>query len=379
MNVTEPAFPPSAGTTVLIVDDAPENLVVLGEVLSGTYRVRVATSGEKALKLARAAPRPDIVLLDIMMPGMDGFAVLERLRIDPDTKDIPVIFITAMSGAEDEERGLALGAVDYITKPIQPAVVLARVRTHLELKQARDWLRDRNAALEAEVARRMAEILIVQDVAIRALATLAEVRDPETGAHLLRTQHYVRILAERLSRHPKHRDALTPYRIGLIAKSAPLHDIGKVGIPDSILLKPGKLSPHEWEIMKTHAALGAEALAKVELEAEHPVDFLTVAREIARSHHEKWDGSGYPDGLAGDAIPLGARLMALADVFDATLSRRVYKAPMPLDEVLGIIRAERGRHFDPDVVDAFFEEQDRMTDIATRYAESPQGRPATAG
>lgn len=369
MAMTGQGRPVPGGATILIVDDAPENLVVLGEVLSPHFRVRAATSGPAALKIALAEPHPDLILLDIMMPGMDGFAVLERLRAEDATRDIPVIFITAMTGVQDEERGLGLGAADYIAKPIQPAIVLARVRTQLELKQARDWLKDQNAYLEAEVARRMAEIQLIQDVAIRALARLAEVRDPETGEHLLRTQNYVRFLAERLSAHPKYRDILTPYRLNLIVKSAPLHDIGKVGIPDAILLKPGKLTPEEWVVMKTHTTLGSDALAAVQDSNERPIDFLDTAREIARWHHEKWDGSGYPDGLAGEAIPLSARLMALADVFDATHSRRVYKAPMPLEEVLRIIEDGRGRHFDPDVVDAFFAEKDRFIETAERYAD----------
>ena len=360
------------GATILIVDDAPENLVVLGEVLSPHYRVRAATSGPAALKIAQSAPQPDLILLDIMMPGMDGFAVMERLRADPATRDIPVIFITAMTGVDDETKGLDLGAADYITKPIKPPVVLARVRTQLELKQARDWLQDKNAVLEAEVARRMAETRVVQDVAIRALGRLAEVRDPETGAHLLRTQDYVRILADHLSQQARYREILTAHQIDLIVRSAPLHDIGKVGIPDSILLKPGKLTPEERAIMQTHTTLGSAALETVQADTERQIDFLATAREIVRWHHEKWDGTGYPDGLAGEAIPLSARLMAVADVFDALHTRRVYKAAMPLDQVLTIFAEERGRHFDPDVVDAFFAEQARFIKTAERYAEVQQ-------
>jgi putative two-component system response regulator len=359
----------SNNATILIVDDAPENLVVLGEVLSPHYRVRAATSGPAALKIALSEPQPDLILLDIMMPGMDGYAVMERLQADPMTRDIPVVFITAMTGIDDETKGLELGAADYITKPIKPPVVLARVRTQLELKQARDWLQDKNTVLEAEVARRTAETRIVQDVAIRALGRLAEIRDPETGAHLLRTQGYVGILADHLSRHPRYREILTPYQIDLIVRSAPLHDIGKVGIPDAILLKPGKLTPEERAIMQTHTTLGSAALETVQAGTEVRVDFLSTARDIVRWHHEKWDGTGYPDGLAGDAIPLSARLMAVADVFDALYTRRVYKAAMPFDQVLKIIADERGHHFDPDMVDAFFADQARFIETAQRYAD----------
>jgi len=364
--------------TILIVDDAPENLTVLGEVLAPHFRVRAANSGSRALRIAASEPRPDLILLDIVMPEMDGYAVLERLRADPATHDLPVIFVTAMDAVADEEKGLQLGAVDYITKPIQPAIVLARVRAHLELKQARDWLKDQNAFLEGEVAKRMRENLEVQDVSIRALARLAEVRDPETGNHLLRTQGYVRTLAEHLRAHPRFAAALTPRMIGILAKSAPLHDIGKVGIPDHILLKPGKLTPEEWVVMKTHAKLGSDAIEAAERDAEHAIEFLATAKEIAHWHHEKWDGSGYPDGLAGEAIPLSARLMALADVFDALISRRVYKEPMAVEKATQIIIEGRATHFDPAVVDAYLAEQATFIDIARRYADTDESLIAKA-
>jgi putative two-component system response regulator len=357
---------------LLIVDDSPGNLSVLGEVLAPYYTVRAANSGERALRIARSEPHPDLILLDIMMPDMDGYSVLEKLREDPRTESIPVIFVTALDSVLDEEKGLVLGASDYITKPFHPAIVLARVRAHLELKEARDWLADQNTFLEAEVNRRMQENLFIQEVSIRALARLAEVRDPETGNHLLRTQNYVRTLATRLIDHPRFGHALSPPYIELLAKSAPLHDIGKVGIPDSILLKPGKLTPEEWEIMRTHARLGSDAIESAERDAERPIEFLAVAKEIAHWHHEKWDGSGYPDGLAGDAIPISARLMALADVFDALISRRVYKAPFTLEQATEMIVEGRGRHFDPDVVDAFLVERDTFQAIAARYADSEE-------
>jgi putative two-component system response regulator len=356
-------------STILIVDDNPENLTVLGELLQTEYRVRAATGGIRALALAVSAPQPDLILLDVMMPDLDGYQVLERLRAAPATRDIPVIFLTALESADFEERGLALGAVDYITKPLRPAIVLARVRTQLELKHARDWLKDQNAALEAEIARRMSENQLVQDVSIHALARLAETRDPETGNHLRRTQEYVRTLGQRLSSHARFADFLTARTVELLAKSAPLHDIGKVGIPDHVLLKPGKLLPPEWELMKTHAQLGAEAIERAERDAEHPVEFLRFAKQIARHHHEQWSGAGYPDGLAGDRIPVAARLMALADVFDALISRRVYKEPMPYAQARDIIAAGRGRHFDPDVVDAFLFDFDRFCAIADCYAD----------
>jgi len=352
-----------------VVDDTPENLVVLGELLQPSYRVRAASNGRRALQVAASEPRPDLILLDVMMPDMDGYATLQALRRDPATADIPVIFVTAMDTTQDEEYGLDLGAVDYITKPIRPAIVLARVRTHLELKHARDWLKDQNAALEAEVQRRMGENLLIQEVSIHALARLAETRDPETGNHLKRTQGYVRALAQRLKDHPRFSAHLDERRIEMLTKSAPLHDIGKVGIPDHVLLKPGKLTAAEWEVMKTHAVIGAEAIERAERDADRPVDFLILAKEIAHWHHEKWNGSGYPDGLARDAIPVSARLMALADVFDALITRRVYKPPMPYEEARRIILDERGRHFDPDVVDAFAAGFEEFLRIAASYCD----------
>jgi putative two-component system response regulator len=369
--------------TILIVDDNPENLTVLGELLRGHYKIRAANSGQRALRLASQAPLPDLILLDIMMPDMSGYEVLERLRAAPETRDTPVIFTTAMSGTEDEERGLVLGAVDYITKPLRPAIVLARVHTHLELRQARIRLQRDNVSLEAEVARRMRENLMIQDVSIRALARLAETRDNETGNHILRTQEYVDALARRARAHPRFASQLDEHSITQIAKSAPLHDIGKVGIPDHVLLKPGKLTPDEWVVMKTHAKLGADAIRRAVSDTRHPVPFLTYAMQIAHHHHERWDGSGYPDGLAGDAIPLAARLMAVADVFDALISRRVYKKPMPNEEARAIMVAQRGQHFDPDLLDTFVAGFDEFCDIARRHpdedaAAAPAAKPNLA-
>ncbi len=360
--------------TILIVDDEPANLWLLTHLLRPVYQVRAANSGENALRVASSEPCPDLILLDVMMPGMNGYTVLERLRKNPVTVDIPVIFVTALTDVDDEERGLVLGAADYISKPIKPALVLARVRTQLEAKQTRDWLKDKNAILESEVSRRMVENDLTQLVSIRALAHLAETRDPETGNHILRTQNYVRALALRLRHHPRFSDILDTRTIDLLTKSAPLHDIGKVGIPDSILQKPGPLTPEEWVIMKTHARLGSDAIEQAEIDVEQPVAFLSLAKEIAHWHHEKWDGSGYPDGLRGDAIPLSARMMAVADVFDALISQRVYKPAMSYEKAREIITEGSGSHFDPDVVAAFLEDFDTMTTIADQYRDrgSPQ-------
>ncbi|MRR51342.1 MAG: two-component system response regulator [Rhodocyclaceae bacterium] len=356
--------------TVLVVDDTPDNLTLMSGLLKDDYKVKVAINGEKALKVATAENPPDLILLDIMMPGMDGYEVCQVLKADPKTRDIPVIFLTAKAEVEDEKKGLDLGAVDYITKPISPPIVLARVKAHLALKASADFLRDKAAYLEEEVARRTREVAAIQDVTILAMASLAETRDNDTGNHIRRTQFYVKALAERLKDHPRFRHFLTERNITTLFKSAPLHDIGKVGIPDRILLKPGRFEPDEFEIMKTHSRLGFDAIAHAEKSLGTEVEFLSMAKEIAHSHQEKWDGSGYPEGLAGDAIPISARLMAIADVYDALIGRRVYKEGMSHDAAVDIIKASRGSHFDPDMVDAFVAIQQEFKAIAARYSDS---------
>jgi putative two-component system response regulator len=356
--------------TILVVDDTPDNLTLMQGLLKDKYKVKGANNGERALKIAASDTPPDLILLDVMMPGIDGYEVCRRLKAEPATRDIPVIFLTAKSEVDDEMLGLELGAVDYITKPISPPIVLARVHAQLLLKASADFLRDKNAYLETEVARRTSEVAAIQDVTIMAMASLAETRDSDTGNHIRRTQHYVKALACKLATHPRFAAVLTPQNINMLFKTAPLHDIGKVGIPDRILLKPGKLTPEEFEIMKTHTTLGRDAIVHAEKSLGIEVDFLKFAKEIAYSHQEKWDGSGYPEGLAGDRIPVSARLMAVADVYDALISRRVYKEPMANALAVEIILQSRGRHFDPDVVDAFAAIQDQFKEIALAYVDS---------
>ncbi|MFK5984264.1 MAG: two-component system response regulator [Pseudomonadota bacterium] len=361
-------------TTILIVDDEPIILTTMNQILSPFYRIYVAKSGAIALQVASTDPRPDLILLDVMMPDMDGYSVLAKLNEDPVNQEIPVIFVTAMEATDDEEKGLSLGAIDYITKPIKPAILLARVKTHLAQKQVRDFLKNKSSFFEAEVQRRMAENQTIQNVSIHALAHLAEIRDPETGEHILRTQSYVQVLARQLQNHPRFSDTITEHFISLLTRSAPLHDIGKVGIPDHILLKPGKLSDDEWVVMKTHAVLGAQAIEKSETDVGQSIEFLKLAKEIAHWHHERWDGSGYPDGLVSDDIPVPARLMALADVFDALISNRVYKAAMPFEKARDIIIAGREKHFDPDITDAFLSNFDEFVEIAKKYQAEPAAR-----
>ncbi|HSC84118.1 MAG TPA: two-component system response regulator [Pseudomonas sp.] len=358
--------------TVLVVDDTPENLMLMADLLKDRYRVKAANSGEKALRVLQGDSLPDLILLDIMMPGLSGLQVAEQLQQDPRTRAIPIIFLTAMATVEDEIHGLELGAVDYITKPISPPLVLARVETQLKIKAVADFMRDQNDFLEREVQRRTREVMVIQDVTIQAMASLAETRDNETGNHIRRTQNYVKLLAELLRDHPRFRHYLNDETILLLYKSAPLHDIGKIGIPDQILLKPGRFTPEEFEIMKTHTTLGRDAIQRAEDQLGLSVDFLRLAKEIAYSHQEKWDGSGYPEGLAADDIPISARLMAVADVYDALISRRVYKAGMPHEQAVDIIRQGRGSHFDPDICDAFLAATEQFHAIAERFADSDQ-------
>lgn len=368
-----------ARSTVLVVDDAPEAIDAIVAVLEPHYGVLTAATGLDALAIAAGADAPDLMLLDVHLPDMDGFEVLDALRLQVARSAVPVILVTAYGSAHDEEQGLACGAVDYITKPYRASTVLARVRTQLELKRARDLLARHNLDLEAEVARRTAENEAIKDVSIRALALVTEARDLETGNHLERTSGYVRALALELRRRqPRYADVLDDRAVDLMARSAPLHDIGKVGIPDAILLKPGRLDADERRIMETHAALGAGAIARATAENEGAADFLGYALQIARHHHERWDGTGYPDRLAGEAIPLPARLMAVADVFDALVSRRVYKPALPPTQAYEIIVAARGSHFDPDLVDAFVGIFDDLCELARRLADDDETLAARA-
>jgi len=356
---------------VLLVDDNTANLQVLRENLDGLgYKLLIAKSGKSALEIVRKAC-PDLLLLDIMMPEMDGYEVCRRLKAAEESRHIPVIFLTAMADAEDEAKGLALGAVDYITKPINPDLVRARVRNHLELKRHRDHL-------EQLVRVKTREVQLTQAVMIESLATLAEYRDPETGGHIKRTQNYVKALAVRLKGHPRFRDLLDEQAIELLYLSAPLHDIGKVGVRDNILLKPGRLEDAEFAEMQKHTLFGEEALRITEQKLGKST-FLRHAREIAGSHQEKWDGSGYPRGLKGEAIPVSGRLMALADVYDALISKRVYKPPFPHAKAVQIIQEGRGTHFDPDVVDAFLALEDTFRNIALTFADCDEEREALIG
>jgi putative two-component system response regulator len=350
---------------ISIVDDEPINLMILKKLLSPSFLIRAYKSGAELLQAVEKGIKPDLILMDIMMPGMDGYQTLSELRKDPDNLAIPVIYISALDSLIDEEKGFHLGAVDYIIKPFRPGIVLARVNAHLELKQARDRLKNQNEWLEAEVQRRMVENQMIQDTTLNVFAELVETRDNDTANHVLRTQNYVRIIAERLQKNEKFKNHLGDETIERIVKAAPLHDIGKIGIPDAILLKPGKLDYEEYEVMKTHCKIGGNAirLAINKTLSVNKTDnqqgeitalyFLEEAERIMNYHHERWDGKGYPEELYGDEIPISARIMALADVFDALTTVRPYKKAWSMDAVVDYILEQKGLQFDPDVVDAF--------------------------
>ncbi len=366
---------PDTKQVVLIVDDTPDNITLLSALLKDTYKIKIATNGVKALHIASSQPSPDLILLDVMMPEMDGYETCRRLKANPVTAEIPIIFLTAKSQVSDEEMGLTLGAVDYISKPVSPPIVLARVATQLHLVRARNLLQDQNKHLESLVQDRTRKLAKMQDAIIMAMASLAETRDNETGNHIRRTQNYVAALARQLRHLPRFATELTEENIELLYKSAPLHDIGKVGIPDNILLKPGKLDVEEFEIMKKHTTYGRETILSLERYLGESNEFLRFARAITYSHQEKWDGSGYPENLSGDSIPISARLMAVADVYDALISKRVYKPAFPHQEAIDIMRKGRGSHFDPDILDVFLRISDEFNEIAQRFKENDDEPP----
>ncbi|MGF1910899.1 two-component system response regulator [Vibrio kasasachensis] len=354
--------------TILAVDDTPTNIEVVKGVLADDYLVQAALNASMAFKIIEKR-KPDLILLDIMMPDVDGYQVCEQLKASADTCDIPVIFLTAKSQEVDETRGLALGAVDYITKPISPAILKERVKNHLLFKASKDQLAMQNEVLEQKVTERTQQLNDLQNVVLVAMGALAESRDPETGNHIRRTQKYVETLANELALLEPYKAYLEPRVITAMAKSAPLHDIGKVGVADCILLKPGSLTHDEFEEMKNHAVYGYDAICAAEGSLGYADNFLVFAKEISYSHHEKWDGSGYPQGLSGEAIPLSARIMAIADVYDALISARVYKPAFSHEKSVEMISQGKGSHFDPMLVDVFIANAEKFRDIAETYRD----------
>jgi len=357
---------------ILIIDDSSEDVALMSSLLKDLYRTKIATDADKAIQIAFSESPPDLILIDNLMSGMVGYELCRHFKKSPETEDIPLIFLGSKSGIDNEKRVFELGAVDFIAKPLTPAIFLARIKMHLQLKNERDIFKNKSSDLEKELAKRTKEMAKIQDVTLVALGSLAETRDIETSKHILRIQNYVKLLAIKLKNHIRFKDFLTENTITMLFKSAPLHDIGKVGIPDYILLKPGQLTPDEFEIMKTHTTIGRDAILAAEKHLGTSASFLHCAREIAYAHHEKWNGRGYPEGLSGDDIPIPGRIMAVADVYDALISRLVYKPSYPHEDSVNIIKEATGIHFDPDIVSAFLELSDQFNDVAKRYADSEE-------
>ncbi|CAN7593858.1 two-component system response regulator [Aquipseudomonas alcaligenes] len=329
------ATPQDNRLCLLLVDDEPTNLQVLRHILQDDYRLLFAKDGAKALELAQREA-PHLVLLDVMMPGMTGHEVCARLKADEATTSIPVIFVTALADVEDEARGFEVGAVDYITKPVSPPIVRARVRTHLSLV-------------------RLDELKQTRLQIVQRLGLAAEYKDNETGLHVIRMSHYARILARALGWSEAACEDLL--------NAAPMHDVGKIGIPDAVLRKPGKLDDDEWVVMREHVRIGAEIIG------EHPSGLLRMARSIALTHHEKWDGSGYPNGLRGEEIAIEGRIVAIADVFDALTSERPYKRAWSVEDAIALLREQSGRHFDPSLVELFISQMPAVLEVKERWAE----------
>ena len=372
---------------ILAIDDDPLVRDVLMHAMRASYDMQFAADAAQGLAMAHCRPRPDLILLDVKLPDMHGYEVCRQLKQDPATADIPVIFLSSHSDVDNITQGLELGAVDYVSKPVKMPILMARLKTHLRLREANHLLENNNAQLEsmvrertrslqlrtAELQQRSNELQMSQDLTFMALGSIAETRDNDTGNHIHRTRAYVEVMCRSLSAHPRYCQKMTESMWAEIVKSSPLHDIGKVGIPDNILLKPGKLTAEEFELMKHHPAIGRDALNKAIERIGSGQSFLGTAIEIAYSHHEKWDGSGYPEGLQGDEIPLSARIMAVADVYDALISARVYKPAMTHENSVELICDGRGKHFDTDVVDSFLANADFFQKIASQYKDASPG------
>jgi putative two-component system response regulator len=350
--VTDDGAPPER-PSVLVVDDVPENLMILDEILQEEFRVRVALGAELGLELALGKDPPDLILLDVMMPVMDGFEVCRRLKADPRTRGIPVIFVTALGEVADEARGFEVGGVDYISKPVSAPIVLARVRTQLQLRR-------QNQELETRVRERTRELRATRLEIIRRLGRAAEFKDNQTGLHVIRMSHYSRLVGAAAG--------VPREELEVLLNAAPMHDVGKIGIPDRVLQKSGRLDPEEWALMRRHPEMGAEIIG------DHESDVLAMAREIALTHHERWDGTGYPHGLKGEEIPLVGRIVAIADVFDALTTDRPYKESWSVERAVAFIDSEAGRHFDPELVRSFHEALPGILKLRARYSDrGPEG------
>ncbi|WP_035058685.1 response regulator [Andreprevotia chitinilytica] len=356
-------------STVLIVDDTPDNLALLNGLLKTHYRVKVATNGVNALQAVQQDPDIDLILLDIMMPEMDGYECCRLLKLDECTRGIPIIFLTAKSEVQDEELGFKLGAVDYIVKPISPPILFSRVETHIRLKHAQALLQDQNQHLEHLVKERTRQLVAMQDATLLAMASLAQIGMGQRHAPIQRRQNYVAAVAWQLQDHPRFAHELAADQIDLLFKSAALYDIGMVAVPNTILKKPSELTDAERATVQHHTLDGREVILTVERQLGTRTSFLRVAEEMAYRHHERWDGSGYPDRLAGEAIPFAARLVAVVDVYDALTSDRPWRPSHTQEDALEIMSLCRGTAFDPDILDALLAIPDKLEVIARQHPD----------
>lgn len=364
---------------IAVIDDEQINHTILSGLLSNFYVIHSYTSSESFFKNTQSN-LPDLILLDIVMPESDGYeTIIEINRLFPD-KTIPIVFLTSKTESNDEAKGFQLGAVDYITKPFNPAILIERIRSHLKLIEIQKKLKEQNDSLNKQVEERIQEYNLIQDLSLSVIAQIVEKRDLDTGNHINRTKLYFQIIAEELKENSVYKSELKHVDVKQLAKASILHDIGKVAVPDQILKKPDKLTAEEWMIMKNHCLYGDQVIhnalnliydgEEIEaLELNALITFFKNAKDIALNHHEKWNGTGYPSQLSGNKIPLSARIMAVADVFDALSSRRVYKDAWKLDEVLTLMIAEKNKHFDPIVLDAFLIRLDDIKLIMNKYVD----------
>lgn len=352
--------------TVLVAATAADRRMLMKEALHGRCQLRQAASGQEALAQMAQAPRPDVVVLDAELDDTGAWSVAQELKANFLTADIPLIFVTE---AADTARAWQEGAADVVTLPLDADALRARVATHAALARSQAMLKDQATHLKAALAERTRGLVNMQDATILAMAALAEIHEDHIHNHIQRVQHMVAALAQRLRFHPRFAGELTDENIVLLTKAVPLHDIGKVGVPDAILLKPSKLTSEEYNVMKQHTVYGRDAILGVERTLGFSTPFLRYAREITHSHQERWDGSGYPEGLQGDGIPVSARLMAVADVYDALISRRRYRPAFTHETAVELIRQGRGEDFDPDVVDAMLAIEEKILQIANEFRD----------
>ena len=363
--------------TIFMVDDNLTNLTVGKNALLGKYKVFTIPSGKKLFEMLDKTT-PDMILLDIEMPDMNGYEIIKILKAEPRTAEIPVIFLTARSDSGSELEGLSLGAIDYISKPFSPPLLLKRIEVHMLVEEQKLELENYSHNLEHMVKEKTDTVFDLQNAILRTVAELVECRDDTTGGHIERTQNYLKILVDALQGDDLYKEEVASWNIEFLLQSSQLHDVGKIAIKDSILQKPAKLTPEEFDEMKTHTSFGIKVIEKIQ-ENTSEATFLEYAKILASTHHEKWDGTGYPNGLSGNNIPLQGRLMAIADVYDALISERPYKKPFSHEEAVDIITKGSGSHFDPNLVKIFLEHEGQFREVAMKLGGNSLNAGVLAG